>query len=124
MRSFALTLLLSGVLAAPALAQLPESAKSIAGGKSWHCISGYVERGRNCVRLGSATDSEIRRYLITESLAAYPGNCPCPNSLDHAGRQCGRRSAYSKAGGYSPLCYPRDIPDAQVRRARAEHPPD
>lgn len=123
MRSFALTLLLSSVLAGPALAQLPENAKRISGGKGWDCISGFVERGRNCVRVSLASDSEIRRYLITESLAAYPGSCPCPYNVDRAGRQCGRRSAYSKAGGYSPLCYPRDIPDAQVRRARAEHPP-
>ena len=27
------------------------------------------------------------------------------------GNKCGKRSAYSKPGGYDPLCYKRDIPD-------------
>lgn len=123
MRSFALALVLSYVLAAPALGQVPDNAQPTSGGKAWHCVSGYVDRAKQCVRIGLAADSEIRRYLITESLAAYPGNCPCPYNVDRAGRQCGRRSAHSRAGGYSPLCYARDISDAQVRRARAEYAP-
>lgn len=124
MRSFALTLVLSCVLAAPSLAQVPENSERTSWGKGWECVSGYVERSRQCVRIGLAGNSEIRRYLIAESLAAYPGNCPCPYNVDRAGRQCGRRSAHSRAGGYSPLCYERDVSDAQVRRTRAEHPPD
>lgn len=60
-------------------------------------------------------DSQIRREIIRESIAAYPGSCPCPYSVDRAGRTCGRRSAYSRPGGYAPKCYPADVSDSEVR---------
>jgi hypothetical protein len=52
--------------------------------------------------LGSAqaaelSDARIRELLIQQSIANYPGNCPCPYNVDRAGRRCGARSAYSKA---------------------------
>lgn len=55
------------------------------------------------------TDQQIAQTLIRQSIAEYPGNCPCPYNTDRAGRVCGKRSAYSKPDGYSPLCYVRDI---------------
>jgi hypothetical protein len=30
------------------------------------------------------------------------------------GRACGGRSAYSRPGGASPLCYPSDVPAAMI----------
>lgn len=36
---------------------------------------------------------------------SYDGNCPCPYDLDVNGNQCGARSAYSRSGGASPICY-------------------
>ncbi|MEA5419704.1 hypothetical protein VB712_10765 [Spirulina sp. CCNP1310] len=33
------------------------------------------------------------------------GNCECPYDRDSAGRNCGRRSAYYKTDGGSPVCY-------------------
>ena len=65
------------------------------------------------------TDAEIRRILINRSLASYSGSCACPYSTDRAGRRCGRRSAYSKPGGASPLCYPRDVSDLAIEAYRA-----
>ena len=65
------------------------------------------------------TDAEIRRILIRQSLSRYRGNCPCPYNTDRAGRSCGRRSAYSRPGGASPLCYPEDVSDAAVRAYRS-----
>lgn len=56
----------------------------------------------------SATD------VIAASRANYPGNCPCPYDRDAAGRNCGKRSAYSRAGGYSVKCYPRDVSAADL----------
>lgn len=50
-----------------------------------------------------------RKELIAQSSATYPGNCPCPYNRDRAGRKCGKRSAWSKPGGRSPLCYESDI---------------
>lgn len=32
--------------------------------------------------------------------ARYSGNCPTPESLDSAGRRCGRRAASYRPGGY------------------------
>jgi len=66
----------------------------------------------------TATDAEISSILVQRSIAAYSGNCPCPYNRDRAGRQCGGRSAYSRPGGASPLCYPRDVSAEQVMRYR------
>src|ERR1700733_4998422 len=55
------------------------------------------------------TDAEVRQAIIDESLAGYRGNCPCPYNTDRAGRRCGGRSAYSRPGGASPICYPADV---------------
>lgn len=70
------------------------------------------------VTAAHATDSkeDIRKLLIQQSISQYPGNCPCPYNTDRAGRSCGKRSAYLRAGGYSPLCYPEDISDEMVER--------
>lgn len=67
------------------------------------------------------TDSEIRQVIIRESIAQYPGTCACPYNLARNGSRCGRRSAYSKPSGYSPLCYPGDVTDAMVSRYRKQH---
>lgn len=67
------------------------------------------------------SDAQIRQRLIRDSIASYPGSCPCPYSSDRAGRRCGGRSAYNRRGGYAPLCFPRDVSQTQVetyRRAR------
>ncbi|MFL6846449.1 MAG: hypothetical protein ACJ8ER_16400 [Allosphingosinicella sp.] len=65
------------------------------------------------------SDAAIRRMIVRASIASYPGSCPCPYNTDRAGRSCGRRSAYSRPGGYSPRCYPGDVTAAEVRAYRA-----
>lgn len=64
------------------------------------------------------TDAEIKQLLIEKSRARYPGNCPCPHDVNREGELCGKRSAYSRPGGASPLCYPSDISDEMVREYR------
>ena len=64
------------------------------------------------------TDAQIRDRLIQQSRANYSGSCPCPYNVDRGGRACGGRSAYSRPGGASPLCYPSDVSDAEVRAYR------
>jgi len=64
------------------------------------------------------TDDEIRNKLIQQSIASYSGNCPCPYNATRNGSRCGKRSAWSKPGGRSPLCYARDISDEMVKRYR------
>ncbi len=64
-------------------------------------------------------DSVIKKILIQRSLKSYPGSCPCPYFTDRAGRRCGRRSAYSKPGGYEPLCYESDVSSAAVKKYKS-----
>jgi hypothetical protein len=67
------------------------------------------------------SDAEIRQALIRDSIASYPGPCACPYERARNGSLCGRRSAYSRPGGYAPLCYDRDITPDMVREYRANH---
>ena len=62
------------------------------------------------------SDAEIKKGIISESIASYPGNCTCPYNTMRNGRKCGGRSAYSKPGGYSPICYDRDITPQMIAR--------
>jgi hypothetical protein len=67
------------------------------------------------------TDDQVRDRIIQESIASYPGNCPCPYNRASNGSKCGKRSAWSKAGGYAPLCYPDDISKEMVDGYRERH---
>ena len=67
------------------------------------------------------TDAEIKQLIIKESIAAYKGSCPCPYNTDKAGKSCGTRSAYSKPGGASPLCYEKDFTQKMVDDYRKKH---
>lgn len=67
------------------------------------------------------TDAQIRDAMIRESIASYPGSCPCPYNTDQRGHSCGRRSAYSRPGGYAPLCYGSDVSDSMVTEYRKTH---
>ena len=64
------------------------------------------------------SDRDIKQQLIKASQRTYPGNCPCPYNHDRAGRRCGKRSAWSRHGGYAPLCYPDDVTKGMVERYR------
>ena len=65
------------------------------------------------------TDAQIKQEIIRESLASYYGSCPCPYNTDRAGRSCGRRSAYSRPSGESPVCYESDVTPKMVADYRA-----
>ena len=64
-------------------------------------------------------DSVLIQRIIAESLDSYPSSCACPYSRDRAGRRCGKRSAYSKPGGYSPVCFPTDVTKAMIDAFRS-----
>jgi hypothetical protein len=64
------------------------------------------------------SDAQIKQKIIQQSIDSYPGNCPCPDNRDRAGRRCGARSAYNKPGGYAPKCYPSDVSAAEVAAYR------
>ena len=64
------------------------------------------------------SDDQIKQVIIQDSISQYSGHCPCPYNVASNGSQCGRRSAYSKPGGYSPICYPADVTEEMIRRYR------
>ena len=66
-------------------------------------------------------DSDIKKKIISESINSYYGNCPCPYNTARNGSSCGRRSAYSRAGGASPLCYESDITQEMVREYKSRN---
>ena len=74
-----------------------------------------------CVAFGaeakqsSQSVEAIKQKIIQQSIENYPGNCPCPYNTASNGSRCGKRSAYNRAGGYAPLCYPEDVSDRMVR---------
>jgi hypothetical protein len=63
--------------------------------------------------------SRIKKILIKRSHAYYSGNCPCPYNRTSRGHKCGKRSAYSRPGGASPLCYASDVTAQMVAEYRA-----
>jgi hypothetical protein len=67
------------------------------------------------------TDAQVKQRLIQESISNYSGNCPCPYSTARNGSSCGRRSAYSRDGGATPLCYASDVSAGMVRQYRKNH---
>ena len=72
-------------------------------------------------RAAPLPDAQVKQAIIQESLAAYPGNCPCPYNVDRRGHSCGRRSAYSRPGGYAPTCYAAQITSAMITEYRRSH---
>lgn len=60
----------------------------------------------------------IIQRIIAESVANYPGTCACPYSTDRRGRRCGNRSAYSKPGGYAPICFAQDVTKSMIEAYR------
>jgi hypothetical protein len=69
----------------------------------------------------SVTDNQIRFLMIRDSIASFPGSCPCPYSTDSTGNQCGKSSAWNRAGDFAPLCYPKDISGSMVKAYRQLH---
>ena len=67
----------------------------------------------------AAREQTVKRQIIEESIASYPGRCPCPYNVTRNGNACGGRSAWSRQGGYAPICYEREI-TADAVRARIE----
>ncbi len=68
--------------------------------------------------IAAPTQKEIqkaRKEIVAQSIASYAGSCPCPYNRDRAGRRCGGRSAWSRPGGYSPICYDGDVTEARLQ---------
>lgn len=64
------------------------------------------------------SDAQIKQKIIEESIADYPGPCACPFNQARNGSSCGKRSAWSKPGGYDPICYAREVTPEMVKAWR------
>lgn len=85
------------------------------------CLLVLSVTGSAALNAGPLSDEQVRELVVQQSLRSYPGNCPCPYNVDRGGRRCGGRSAWSRAGGYSPLCFTREVTEEQVRQYRARN---
>jgi hypothetical protein len=68
------------------------------------------------------TDAAIGALIIAGSIALYKARgrpCACPSDTMRNGQACGGRSAWSKAGGAKPLCFPTDITSEMISAYRA-----
>lgn len=73
------------------------------------CLAFSVE-----AKQSNESTEAIKQKIIQQSIESYPGNCPCPYNTASNGSRCGKRSAYNRAGGYAPLCYPEDVSERMV----------
>jgi hypothetical protein len=67
------------------------------------------------------TAAAIAAIIVQASRAQYHAGgrpCACPDDTMRNGRACGGRSAYSRPGGASPLCYPSDVTTAIIESYR------
>ncbi|OCQ43085.1 hypothetical protein A6767_00930 [Aeromonas veronii] len=84
---------------------------------------GFAASAKEQVPDAKLVDEQVKQQIIQESIESYPGNCPCPYNLARNGSRCGKRSAWSRAGGYAPICYKEEITDEMVSewRGRADN---
>ncbi|WLI78948.1 hypothetical protein Q5705_02265 [Kosakonia sp. H02] len=64
------------------------------------------------------SDAQVKQEIISESIAQYPGTCACPFNQARNGSSCGKRSAWSRAGGYSPICYADEVSKEMIKAWR------
>lgn len=81
----------------------------------------FATSAQIAIAKSSLSDAEIRQRIIAASISSYPGRCPCPYNVARNGSSCGGRSAWSRAGGYAPICYPTEVSKSQVDKWRAAH---
>jgi len=77
--------------------------------------------GASEAKTSKQSDDQIRQLIIEDSIASYPGVCACPFNAARNGSSCGRRSAWSKQGGYAPVCYKKEISKEMVDDWRNSH---
>lgn len=77
--------------------------------------------GASEAKISNQSDDQIRQLIIEDSIASYPGVCACPFNAARNGSSCGRRSAWSKQGGYAPVCYKKEVSKEMVDDWRNSH---
>ena len=70
-------------------------------------------------REATVSDATIVKAIIQDSIDGYSGNCPCPYNSARNGSRCGKRSAYSREGGYAPVCFKEDVTKEMISEYRS-----
>jgi hypothetical protein len=70
------------------------------------------------IGLTAATIAAIIVKASRDQYYATGHPCACPDDTARNGSSCGGRSAYSRPGGASPLCYPSDVTAEMIERYR------
>ena len=78
------------------------------------CMAFNAEAKQN-----AQSTNAIKQKIIQESIDRYTGNCACPYNTASNGSRCGKRSAYNRAGGDAPLCFPGDVTQDMIRKYKA-----
>lgn len=81
-------------------------------------LSGLLFSKIALAKTSRLSDEQVKQQVIDESIASYPGVCACPFNSARNGSSCGKRSAWSKAGGYSPVCYTKEVTRDMVAQWR------
>ncbi|MGP6486798.1 hypothetical protein [Duffyella gerundensis] len=81
-------------------------------------IAGMLSGTPALAKKNALSDDEVKQQIIDDSIADYPGTCACPFNSARNGSSCGRRSAWSKAGGYAPICYKKEVTKQMVTEWR------
>lgn len=72
------------------------------------------------------SDAAVTNSIIQQSVPDYLATghpCACPYNLASNGSHCGGRSAYSRRGGASPICYPDQVTPEMILQWRRTHAP-
>lgn len=83
-------------------------------GKKYYLLTLGI--GEPLVQLVYRNMNNIASEIISQSINEYASNCPCPYNVDSQGNLCGDRSAYSRYGGYTPICYVTDITNTELEQ--------
>jgi hypothetical protein len=68
------------------------------------------------------TAAAVAALIVAASRNAYYATgrpCACPDDRMRNGASCSSRSAYSRPGGASPLCYPSDVTAEMIKSYRS-----
>jgi len=84
-------------------------------------VCAFFIAGNTAAKEKALSDARIKENIIAESIASYPGVCACPFNQARNGSSCGRRSAWSKAGGYAPVCYAREVTSEMIKQWREQN---
>ncbi|MBR0742094.1 hypothetical protein JQ581_34675 [Bradyrhizobium liaoningense] len=82
------------------------------------CITELAAPPQPLFRTPPSSDDDIANDLLRQDRRQYHGPCACPYDIARNGSRCGGRSAYSRPGGATPLCYRRNITPEMIEKHR------